>query len=84
MVERDRKSLRMARFCGFAISTAFLLDGPALGATHEGARTSPAAGAAPITAGRFTVRANTAPGPPPMTKHTPHNGYSKKDVPTPT
>jgi hypothetical protein len=29
MVERDRKSLRMARFGGFAISTAFL-DGPAL------------------------------------------------------
>ena len=49
MVERDRKLLRMARFCGFAISTAFL-DGPALGATPEGARTSPAAGAAPITA----------------------------------
>ena len=35
------------------------------------------------TAGRFTVRANTAPGPPPMTKHTPQNGFSKKDVPTP-
>jgi len=49
MVERDRKTLRMAWFCGFAISTAFL-DGPALGATPEGARTSPAAGAAPITA----------------------------------
>jgi hypothetical protein len=47
--ERDRKLLRMARFCGFAISTAFL-GGPALGATPEGARTSPAAGAAPITA----------------------------------
>ena len=43
------KSLRVARFAGFAISTAFL-DGPALGATPEGARTSPAAGAAPITA----------------------------------
>jgi hypothetical protein len=41
----------MARFCGFAISTAFFLDGPALlGATPEGVRTSPAAGAAPITA----------------------------------
>ena len=38
MVERDRKSLRMARFGGFAISTAFL-DGPALSATPEGART---------------------------------------------
>ena len=32
MVERDRKTLRMARLGGFAISTAFL-DGPALGAT---------------------------------------------------
>jgi hypothetical protein len=30
------------------------------------------------------VRANTAHGPPPMTKHTLQNGYSKKDVPTPT
>ena len=49
MVERDRKRLRMARFCGFVISTAFL-DGPALSAAPEGARTSPAAGAAPITA----------------------------------
>ena len=49
MVERDRKTLRFARFCGFAISTAFL-NGPALGATPEGARTSPAAGAAPVTA----------------------------------
>ena len=49
MVEGDRKTLRMARLGGFAISTAFL-DGPALGATPEGARTSPAAGAAPVTA----------------------------------
>ena len=49
MVEMDRKTLRMARLGGFAISTAFL-DGPALGATPEGARTSPAAGAAPVTA----------------------------------
>jgi hypothetical protein len=35
------------------------------------------------TAGRFTVRANTAAGPAPITKHTLQNGHSKKDVPTP-
>ena len=35
----------MARLAGFEINADFL-DGPALGATPEGARTSPAAGAA--------------------------------------